>query len=194
MGKDAKPAPGGNPHGNRSAVEMELTPEDRREFDRLLATGRLTLDAMVMWLEGKGYGISRSSVHRYKSRYDRTAARLRQSREMTQALATELGDAEAQGQQGRVLVEMARTFVFDMMNALPDDQNLDPQGIALLGKGLAELARAARLDQDFEAKVAEARAKATRSAATTAKTAAKAAGLTDDLARQIEAKILGVGS
>ncbi|WP_142850952.1 phage protein Gp27 family protein [Telmatospirillum sp. J64-1] len=186
--------PAGNPHGNRSAIEMALSPSDKTEFDRLLGTGRLTLDGLVLWLEGKGYEISRSSVHRYKGRFDRMAARLRQSREVTQALARELGDAAEQGQQGRVLVEMARTLVFDMMDSLPENAQLDPKDIALLGKGLAEMAKAARMDQDFETKVEEARAKAKRDAASTAATAARAAGLTDELARQIEAKILGVES
>lgn len=190
----AKPeAPAGNPHGNRSSIEMELPPETKAEFDRVLATGRLTLDGLVLWLQGKGYEISRSSVHRYKGRFDRMAERLRQSREVTQALARELGDVAEQGRHGQVLVEMARTLAFDMMNSLPDDAQLDPKDLALLGKGLAEMARAARLDQDFEQKAEEIKAKATREAASTAVTAAKAAGLTDDLARQIEAKILGVG-
>lgn len=192
----AGPAPAGNPHGNRSRIEIELTPSDKAEFDRLLATGRLTLDAMVMWLEGRGYEIGRSSVHRYKGRFERMATRLRQTREMTQALAREMEDAAEQGQQGRVLVEMARTLAYDMMDSLPDDQQLDPKSIALLGKGLAELARAARLDQDFEAKVAEVRraaaAEAREAAAKEVAAAARSQGLTDDQVGFIRARILGV--
>lgn len=157
---DGAARPAGNPHGNRSAVEMELSVEDRGEFDRLLGTGRLTLDGLVLWLAGKGYEISRSSVHRYKSRYDQWAARIRRSREATQVLAAELGDAAVQGQHGRRLVEMARILVDDFMSTLPEDRQLDAKEIALLGKGMAELARAARLDQDFEVKVREAAEKA----------------------------------
>lgn len=196
MAKRPESPPAGNPHGNRSRIEVELAPEDKAEFDRLLATGRLTLDGLVMWLEGRGYEIGRSSVHRYKGRFDRMAARLRQSREVTQALAREMGDAAEQGQQGRVLVEMARSLVFDMMDRLPEDAQLDPKDIAMLGKGLAEMAKAARYDQDFEQKAEEIRratAAATRAeAAKAVETTAREKGLSAEMVTTLKAQILGV--
>lgn len=187
--------PKGNPHGNRSAIETELAPEDKAEFDRLLATGRLTLDGLVTWLAGKGYEISRSSVHRYRKRFDQVAERLRQSRAMTQALARELGDAAAQGQQGRMLVEMARTLIFDMMASLGPDQELGPKEIAMLGKGLAEVAKAARYDQDFEMKVREQVAREAAKRLDAAEAEARAAGekgLSPERLAQLRRDFLGV--
>lgn len=151
--------PKGNPHGNRSRIEMELTEEDRQELDRLLVSGRLTLAALVEMLQGKGYNISRSSIGRYKERFEAVAGRLRESRQMTAAMMQELGESK-QGQQGQVLVEMARTLADDFIATRIGGDPLEAKELASLGKGLADLARAARMDQDFEIKIAEARAAA----------------------------------
>lgn len=140
-------------------IETELGEKDLAEFRRLLATGRLTIDGLTLWLEGRGYQISRSAVGRYAQNFDEVAAKLRQSRHVTEALVAELGDAAAQGKQGRLLVEMARSLVFDLMMKLQtaegDGAPIDTKDVQQLGKGLAELAKALRYDQDFEIKVRE---------------------------------------
>ena len=140
----------------KSRIETELTEAELAEFNRLLATGRLTIDALVIWLECRGYRISRSSVGRYAQSFEQVASKLRESRQVTDALVAELGDSIAQGKQGRLLVEMTRSRVFDLLMKLQDDDDgLDPQAVMQLGKGVAELGRALRLDQDFETKVRE---------------------------------------
>ncbi|ANK79403.1 MAG: hypothetical protein TEF_00315 [Rhizobiales bacterium NRL2] len=139
--------------------------------------------------------VSRSSAHRFMVNHERTASRLRQSREMTEALARELPDAAMQGKQGRLLVEMARTFVFDLLAQVDQEGGvLDPKAIANIGKGLAELARAARLDQDFETKVEEARRNEREASADKAEAAAKAQGLSAETVKGIRHAILGIAA
>lgn len=178
----------------RSRIETDLSGGDLAEFQRLLATGRLTIDGLTIWLEGKGYEISRSAVGRYAQRFEEIAADLRESRQMTEGLVAELGDAAAQGKQGRLLVELARTLVFRLMTKLREDgASVSTKDVAMLGKGLAELARALRLDQDFETKVAERAAREERERnAQTAATAAVDAGASEEQVAFIRAKILGI--
>jgi len=146
--------------GRKSLVEMLLTEEDRASFDKLVAAGRLSVDGLADWLVERGYEISRSSAHRYASKYSAVAARMRQSRAVVEAMAAELGDSEMQGRQGRMLVEMTRSLIFDFLAKISEAGEdaeggiaIDTKDIQQLGKGLAELARAQRLDQDFETKV-----------------------------------------
>ncbi|MCA1973376.1 MAG: DUF3486 family protein [Caenispirillum sp.] len=176
-------------------IETELGEKDLAEFRRLLATGRLTIDGLTLWLEGRGYQISRSAVGRYAQNFEEVAAKLRQSRQVTDALVAELGDAAAQGKQGRLLVEMGRTLVFDLMMKLhsaEDGETIDTKDVQQLGKGIAELAKALRYDQDFEIKVREeVRRQEQAKAAKVATGVAKEAGLSDEMANAIARKILG---
>ncbi|WP_316978038.1 DUF3486 family protein [Shumkonia mesophila] len=160
----------------------------------MLAEDALTIDQVVAWLDEQGVPRSRSAVGRYKQDLDKVARRLRESREITTALTKELGDAAAQGKQGRLLVEMARTLVFDMMMKMQDVKaGLSAMDVAFLGKGLAELGRALRFDQDFETKVREQVAKEERQkAAETVDKVAKSQGLTAEQAAFIRGSILGV--
>lgn len=152
--------PKGSPHGNRNRIEMELTEEDRQMLDRLLVAGRLTLDDLVKLLTDKGYSISRAGLGRYKQRFDLIGARLRASRAATAAMMQEMGESK-QGAQGQLLVEMARDLAMEFLSArAAGGETLDPKEIALIGKGFAEFARAARLDQDFDVKIAEVKAAA----------------------------------
>ncbi|WP_051013633.1 phage protein Gp27 family protein [Pararhodospirillum photometricum] len=139
----------------KSRIQTDLSAEDLEAFNRLLAGGRLTIDDLQDWLEARGYDISRSAVGRHVKSYSQVAERLRQSREVVEALARELPDAATQGKQGRLLVEMTRGLAFDLLERMQAEGDAAPKDIQALGKAFAELGRAARLDQDFEEKVAK---------------------------------------
>lgn len=161
----------------KSRIETELSDDDLAEFRRLLGAGRLTIGALAAWLAGRGYEISRSAVGRYSQKFETVAAKLRQSRAVTEALVTELGDAAAQGKQGRLLVEMTRGVVFDLLTKLQTEEvEIDTKDVQQLGKGLAELGRALRLDQDFELKVRQAALKEAAEKLESVTREAKAAG------------------
>lgn len=169
----------------------------RTKVDAMIKEGDWTIDEIVQYLDEAGHPKSRSSVGRYVQNIEKVGAKLRQSREITEALVSELGDSAAQGKQGRLLVEMARGLVFELMMKLQDSENaaLDTKDVANLGKGLAELGRALRLDQDFETKIAERVEKQVREQAAAAVDDVIAGGdkgLSADTVTSIRAAILGV--
>lgn len=160
----------------------------------MLTDGGWTIADVVEYLSEAGHPKSKSAVGRYKLKLDRVAVRLRESREITDALVRDLGEASAQGKQGRLLVEMARSLVFDLLMKLQDEEaELDTKDVAFLGKGLAELGKALRLDQDFEDRIVERAAKEAREAAAAAvQETVGEMGFDEEQAAFIRAKILGV--
>ncbi|MQX36830.1 phage protein Gp27 family protein [Roseospira navarrensis] len=184
--------------GRKSSIDTQLSEEDRAEFRRLLGEGRMTIDDLTDWLEARGYEISRSAVGRAAQRQAAVAARLRESRAITEGLVQELGEAATQGQQGRLLVEVSRSLVFDFLTQA-GAEGLDPKAAMMLGKALAEMARAARLDQDFEERVeqrakklaAEMAARAIDDAAAEAQAAGEQ-GLSAERVAQMRREFLGV--
>lgn len=187
----------------KSTVTALLPPAELRDLNEMIGSGRYTLDGLVEWLAERGYTLSRSALHRHGVDVRKVAEKLQQSREVTQALVAELGDAAAQGKQGRLLVEMARSIVFDLLMKLQtaegDAPALTPMDVAMLGKGLAELGRALRFDQDFETKIREQVEKETRAEAAkkldgAIKEAAVAGekGLSAERAAQLRRDILGM--
>lgn len=141
----------------KSTVTALLPPAELRDLNEMIGSGRYTLDGLVEWLAERGYTISRSALHRHGIDVRKVAEKLQQSREVTQALVSELGESAAQGQHGRLLVEMARSIVFDMLMKIQAAEDgavpLTPMDVAMIGKGLAELSRSLRFDQDFETKI-----------------------------------------
>jgi len=179
----------------KSLVDILLTEEDRSDFDRLIGEGKSSLDELVEWLNGRGYEISRSSVHRHSTKISAIAEHLRQSRAVVKALATELGEATVQGEQGRLLVEMVRSLAFEMLTGRGDEAApLTPDDVMKLGKGFAELARAGRFDQDYETKIAERVEKETKArAAEAVKRVAQTKGITQDTLDAITKMLTGDG-
>jgi hypothetical protein len=180
--------------GQRSSIKS-LPDAVRAQVDFMITEGRWTLDEIVDYLAQAEHPRSRSAVGRYKQKVDQVAAKLRESREITEALVRELGPAAADGKQGRLLTEILRKLAFDtlvkQMEAGEEAAALEPGDFFFLAKALKEMASANRLDQDFETKV---RQQVHERAAATATEAVKAAGLSDEVAQQIAQKILGVGS
>lgn len=184
--------------GRKSRIETELSPEDLAEFRRILSEGRLTIDDLVEWLDARGYDISRSAVARTAQKEAIIGARLRQSRAIMESLTRDFGAAAIEGQQGRLLVEVVRGLVFEVLSRLDNNEDIDPKLIVQLAKALEALSRAARLDQDFEEKV-EVRAKklaaemAAEKAAEMVDRAGSSAGLSADTIARLKADFLGMG-
>lgn len=181
--------------GRKSSIKTLPKPVLDR-LNAMLSEGTVTLDEVTAWLEERGHKRSRTAVHRYAREIEKVQSRLRQSREITEAVTRELGDAATQGKQGRLLVEMARGVVFDLLVKLQEteDKTLDAKDVANLGKGLAELGRALRFDQDFESKIREAAAReATREAAEKVDGLAAKEGISKKTRDAWRAQVLGIG-
>ena len=143
----------------RKSTLRRLPPEIQTEINRILSEGRLTLDELLEHLRGIGVeGVSRSALGRQKQKIDKVAAKLRQSREIVEALVAKTGPSMAEGKQGRLLVEILRKLVYDHLerNLLGDeDGGPDNEGFFFLAKAIKEMSQAARLEQDFETKIRE---------------------------------------
>ena len=173
----------------RKSTLRRLQPEIQAEINRILSEGRLTLDELLEHLRGIGVEGVRSALGRQKQKIDKIAAKLRQSREMTEALVREIGPAVEEGQQGRLLVEVLRRLVFDHLEKRltsedEESQDIDNQGFFFLAKAIKEMSQANRLDQDFEAKVRERIQKETEKKldAAASRAAAESSGLTPEQA------------
>ena len=184
--------------------QIDRLPSDlRTSIDRSLAKENRSVDDFTLFLAEllapHEISVSRSSAHRYMVNKEEGAEMLRQSREITMALAQEMSDSAVQGKQGRMLVEMARTLVHDMLVTFRrEGKTPDPKEFAMIGKGLAEMARAARLDQDFEKRVEDLRMQieieAELKAVDTMEKVTTEAGLSAELVAQIRRNFLGIRS
>lgn len=180
--------------GKKSSIKT-LPDKILNQVNFMLGEKGWKIDQVVAYLEEAGHPRSRSALGRYKQNLDQVASKLRESREITDALARELGDAATQGKQGRLLVEMARSVVFDLLIKLQEAENaaIDSKDVAMLGKGLAEMAKALRYDQDFETKIREqAMQEAKTQAADAAANVAQQQGLNSDQVAFLRSRILGV--
>jgi hypothetical protein len=141
-----------------------------------------------------GADVSRSALGRYKQEIDQVGERLRRSREISNAFVERLG-AMPEGRQGRMIVELLQSVVFDAL--VPRDggetPSFAPQDIFRLAASIKDLVAAEKISADRELRIrAEERRRATEQAATAAEGAAKAKGLSADTAAFIRAKILGI--
>lgn len=175
----------------KSSIILQLSDEDRTDLDKMMVSGKWTVLGLVEWLGQRGYEISKSAVHRYMQGREKVAARIRQSREMADALVAEVGEDIVSSKQGHLVVEILRTMVFDFMTKqMEEDATVDPQAFFFLGKAIKDLASANRLDQDYAAKVREqVRAEERKRATKEVQDAVKKAGMSEDVIKAINAHL-----
>lgn len=177
--------------GRKSSI-ASLPREVLERLNFMISEGALTLDDLTAWLEKQGHERSRSAIGRHARKVEKLGARLRQSRELVQGLGREIGEIP-EGKAGRLLVEGLRTFVFDLLEKLDDEnaKQLSPQDFHFIARTLKDLASAARLDQDFEEKIRQrVKMEEREHAAAAAETAATDAGLSAEAIREIRAKVM----
>lgn len=174
---------------------IETLPDDiRQRLNFLIGEGALDLDALTDWLDDQGYERSRSAVGRHAKKFKVMREKLNQSREMAKALAAEVGEDITSSKQGRMIVEILRTLVFEHLSKqMETGQEADPQSFFFLAKAIKDIAGANRLDQDYENKVREGIAKEERErAAETVSKVVTEAGLSKSVTDQIKKDILGM--
>lgn len=142
----------------KSTVVTKLPPDVRRSLDRKLMEGTLTLDQLLEFLAGCD-GVeampSRSSLFRYSATFEATARAMRQSREMARSLAQDLGPESVEGEQGRVLVEMLRGLVFDVLMDMRGEpgKQVEVEKLQRLSRTLKEMSHSMHLEQDFAKRI-----------------------------------------
>lgn len=170
----------------RTSSVKRLPPEILDEVNKLLTSGA-TLDGIVAHLRTMGVAdVSRSALARHKKRLDQVLARLRQSREMADAIVSRLGPDAVEGKQGRALVQLVSALAGDyMMRRLDDpDAEMEAGEIMALARAVKDASQASRYSQDFELKIREAarREAEKKLDEATARAASESAGLTPEQA------------
>jgi len=177
----------------RSKV-YDLSPELRKEIDRLLRD-RVPLDRIVAHLKTlgaeEGELPSRSSIGRYAQAYEKISARMRRSQEITDRLVAEVGPKVADGKGLQVLVQGFQSLAFDLLAGMDDEATLDPESLMFFAKSIGEITRALKTDADRSLAL---KREALKEAAGAVKQASGEAGLSDETARFIMDKVLGVGA
>lgn len=137
--------------------KIRRLPQELRELlHQMLDQGR-TLDEITAHLKALGADISRSGLGRYKQQVDKVAARLRESRNMAEAIMDRMGAQAAAGKSGDALIQMLTTLTTDyMLRRLDDpDAETDVAELRALARTVKERAQAARATQDYVDRVKE---------------------------------------
>lgn len=133
----------------------------------------------------RGYEIGKSGLHRYGQQFEERLKTLRLVTEQARAVVQAAPDED--GAVNDALVRLTQEKMFSILM----EMNVDPDAVDLpkLARAVAELGKASVAQKRWQA---EARKQALADAAKEAGDAAKSAGLTDEVAAQIQKRILGV--
>ena len=132
--------------GRKNSLYQHVPSSVLRQLDRLIMENRLSVTELHDWLatqEDVEKTPSRTSVWRYMVKEKETKAALRESREIARGIAQELGPDSVESEQGRILVEMLRSFVF----------KFDAAEIAKITRSVRDLAQAMSMEQDFAKRI-----------------------------------------
>lgn len=111
----------------------------RAELERLLIAGRFSgYDGLAEWLQGQGFAISRSSLHRWGSTFEERCAGLKLATEQARAIVEASPDSE--GAMGMALTRLVQEKLFGVLL----DLQVDPSDVPLpkLTRAIADLSRA----------------------------------------------------
>lgn len=168
-----------------------LPTEVRDQVHRLIRAGH-TIDDIVGHLETLGEEVSRSSVGRYKQKYESAFQRYREAQEVAAVWVAKLGE-DPEGDVGRLVAEMIKTVAFQTLAELGDrgdkEAKATPEDIMLLARSIRDLETAGKLSADRELRVRKETAKA---AAEVATQVGKARGLPAEVVQEFRREILGV--
>ena len=141
----------------RTGKIRRLPPELREQLHAMLDAGH-TLDEITAHLKSLGADVSRSGLGRYKQQVDKVAQRLRESRNMADAIMDRMGAQAATGKSGAALIEMLTTLTSDyLLRRLDDpDAEVEVNELRALARAVTERAQAARATQDYDVKLREA--------------------------------------
>lgn len=195
--------------GRRSSIE-KLPESIRVEIGRLNQLG-WTIDQILEHLRALlDVAPSRSALGRHLQRTERTMRRLRETRQISEAVSRSLGDAP-DSVAARVNAELLHGMIFDLLT-LDGEEGAreageegdarpplaqDPLALGRIAKAVRDLAGAAKTNVEYitaaEARAAaRARSEALAEAADTAATVARESGLSAEAAARMRRDILGL--
>jgi len=185
--------------GRQSSIDR-LPEEVQAEIGRLRQKGH-TIDDILVHLRGmEGVEalerVSRSALGRHIKEMDEIGERLRFTRQVSEMLNRHIDGAPGSAAT-QLNVELMQGQLTEMVMKLERGVTLDADSFGKMCKGIADLTRASKTNQDFiaaaEKRAAErARAEALTEAADKAEACASQAGLSAERAAQIRRDVLGL--
>jgi diacylglycerol kinase len=176
----------------RSTV-AKLPQPIREEVDAAIKRGA-TIDDIVARLRELGADhVSRSAVGRYTQQFREFAAQQRQIASVSQAVASEFGDAD--DLQGRFMIQLLNSVITRAILPVASGEEIELDGKELhyLARAVKDVASAAKTDVDREAKIRdETKKRAREEAAAAAESAGRTAGASEATIEAIKRKILGI--
>ena len=188
----------------RTSSILKLPAPVRDGLGKLYQAGA-TLDDIVTAIEDQfGVTLSRSTVHRHRLNFEAVADKMREAKEIAQALASEIGDIP-QDKTGQLLIELLHTMIFRFLARAAEDDGSDEekatddlksQDFAFLAGSIKDIATAAKVsDERVRAMRKEIAAKVAadaKEAAAQVQEIAREGGLSQKMADQMKALVLGV--
>ena len=132
--------------------------------------------------------ISRSGLNRYASQIEQAGAKIRQAREITDALCAQFGDKPTT-EIGKGSIELLRSMVFDITLKLANNQDVEPKTLNQLALAMNRLETAAMASHKREVEIRKAFA---QEAANAAEVIAVEQGLTAEGVAALKREILGI--
>ena len=175
-----------------------LPPEQKAEFERVLRAGSMTLNEICEHMKAMFPGepaaeVSRSAVHRYSLQFSEMTQRMRDIQAMSETVVGELGEGIGE-KSGELLSQAIITLATNAaLNAHGrDDVTVDEiRKLAVAAKNAMD---SRRMDVNVrKALREEARAELLREQSERLDKVVRTGGLSEDTARDMRKKILGVG-
>ena len=173
----------------RKGFAAQLPKELHAELDRLIAEGGVSVDEVRDWLAGRGVEVGRSSVHRHMQSVEEVAREMREAREVASAVVMQLGPDAAEGQVGKLLIQVVQNIAFKMAREQLGGPDLDMEELMFLASTVQKLSSAEKTDAD---RISKLKMEALKEAAASTDKLGKKLGWTADTARQVREGILGV--
>lgn len=177
---------------------IDMLPENiRLAFERRLAeNGFANYTELTKWLNGQGYEVSRSAVHRYGQKIERRFASIKASTEAARLIAE--GAADEGDARSEALMAMLQTELFDALvqiGEIPDEELNAVERFGMMAEGAKKvsglISASTRLKQ-FQAALKEKMAQ--KFAELEAESAKQGSGIDADTLQRIRQEVYGVFS
>ncbi len=173
--------------GKRSSID-KLPKEVRDRIGALRESG-CTIDDILKKLAELDVDVSRSAVGRHVKKIDDIGKKLRETRQIADALVSQFGD-RPENKMMQLNIELMMPAIMSLLvRDDGEDVVLDAEGAMFLATALQRLSNAQATDTARQLKE---RAEFARAAAKGVDQVAKSRGLSKDLVNDIKAAILGV--
>lgn len=167
--------------------KVDLLPEDVRQAleQRLIAQSFSGYEALETWLEEQGYGITKSSLHRWGSKFEDRVRALKIATDQAKAIVESSPDDD--GAMSDALMRLTQEKLFSVLLEL----EVDPETVELpkLARAIADLSRGTVTLKRYQA---EAKARAKAAAESVEKLVAGTTGITPETLSRIRQEIYGI--